>query len=92
MRAAVAVAVIALALLAGCVEQPPPAGFPPQNACGAEALQGLVGQSARVLETMRFSQDVRVLQPGTAVTMDFSPTRLNIEIDAAERIVRVFCG
>lgn len=71
-------------------EQPDP--LPPANACGADDLQGLVGKSARVLETMRFGQPVRIIRPGMAVTMDYSPARLNIEIDAAERIIRVSCG
>jgi hypothetical protein len=40
---------------------------------------------------MRFGQEVRILRPGMAVTADYVPTRLNIEIDAAETIVRVSC-
>ena len=85
-----------LPLLAAGAEPPapptpeprPPAG----ESCGAEALQGLVGQSARVLETMRFGTTTRILRPGMAVTMDYSPTRLNISIDEHERIRRVTCG
>jgi Peptidase inhibitor I78 family len=64
----------------------------PVDECGAGALQGLVGQSARVLLTMRFSQDVRVIQPGMAVTMDFLPNRLNIWIAEGDVIERVTCG
>jgi hypothetical protein len=41
---------------------------------------------------MRFSQQVRVIRPGQAVTMDYSPARLNIEVNGAERISRVSCG
>jgi hypothetical protein len=84
-----------LALIA-CVEAAPPNPspvdpLPPANACGADALQDLVGQTAKRLETMRFGQEVRILRPGMAVTADYVPTRLNIEIDAAETIVRVSC-
>lgn len=83
--------------LAACVEtgptQPGPVIDPmPVNACGALDLQFLVGERASVLETMRFSQQVRVIRPGQAVTMDYSPARLNIEVNGAERISRVTCG
>jgi len=63
-----------------------------ENACGAAGLQTLLGQPASVLETMRFANPVRVIRPGMAVTMDFNPARLNIEVDAAEEITRISCG
>jgi len=81
-----------LLFLAGCIPEPTPAPPPQETACGAAELQGLVGQSAKVLETMRFSQVMRVLRPGMAVTMDFSAERLNIEVDTSGRISRVSCG
>lgn len=89
--------IVGLALgLAACVPEPvaPPLIDPltTENACGADDLQGLVGQSASVLATMRFGQTVRVIRPGMGVTMDFSPQRLNIEVDADEVITRISCG
>ncbi len=60
--------------------------------CGADELQDLVGQPATRLETMRFGTEVRVIHPGMAVTMDYSAGRLNIDVDAAGSIVRVYCG
>lgn len=68
---------------------------PPTNTadtCGAAQLQTLVGQPASVLETMRFSQNLRVIQPGMSVTMDYNAERLNIEIGQNEQIIRVACG
>ncbi len=62
------------------------------DACGASELQDLVGQPGSVLETMRFSQDLRVIPPGTAVTMDYREDRLNIDLDEAGQITRVWCG
>ena len=62
------------------------------ESCGAGELQGLVGQPQAVLQTMRFSQPVRVIGYGMAVTMDFSPDRLNIEMGPDGRIARVWCG
>ncbi|MGL6209221.1 MAG: I78 family peptidase inhibitor [Paracoccaceae bacterium] len=66
--------------------------LPVAGSCGADALQGLVGQPASVLQTMKFGQLVRVIRPGQAVTMDYSEDRLNIEVDGAEVISRVSCG
>lgn len=82
-------------LLAACVApapKPTPDPMPPITACGAGELQGLIGRSAAVLQTMRFAGPVRVIRPGMAVTMDYSPNRLNIEVDAREIITRVSCG
>lgn len=81
--------------LAACkpeAEAPVAGGVPPDDACGAAALQGLIGQPASVLAAMTFGPATRVLRPGMAVTMDYSPERLNIELDAAETIIRVSCG
>lgn len=75
-----------------------PAGAPPVDplpnveSCGAEGLQQLLGQPEAVLATLRFSTVLRVIRPGMAVTMDYSPSRLNIEIDATGRISRISCG
>lgn len=65
---------------------------PPVGTCGAEELQYLVGQPAAVLQTMRFGQVVRVIEPGMAVTMDYAPDRLNIELDKNDVISRISCG
>lgn len=93
MRARATGAGAALALLALAACQPAPPVTPTGDArCGAEALQTRIGQSARVLETMRFAGPVRIIRPGMAVTMDYRPDRLNIEIDAANTIARVWCS
>lgn len=95
MRNVAGMALVAL-MLAGCA--PVGAGVPAQpaepgeDACGAAALQGLVGQPESVLETMRFAGPVRVITPGMAVTMDYNAARLNIEVDEGRVIWRVTCG
>lgn len=81
--------VAAAALLCACVE---PAA-PDEDACGAAGLQYLVGQDEAALAAITFAAErVRVIRPGQPVTMDYSPERLNIELDAAGRIQRLSCG
>lgn len=88
--------VLPLGLLA-CI-QPIPATVPvavaPQieNACGAADLQNLVGQPVTALQTMRFGVVTRIIQPGTIVTMDYAPARLNIQVGDREIISGVRCG
>jgi hypothetical protein len=80
-------------LLAGCVMEPVPA--PPDDnlaSCGADDLQYLVGRPGVILDGMRFAQDVRVIQYGMAVTMDYNPYRLNFWLDRRDVIERVVCG
>ena len=86
-------------VFAACVEGglPPDPGvvvppMPPLGACGAPDLQYLVGQPEAVLQKMKFAGPVRIIRPGMAVTMDYSESRLNIEIDKSGRINRVTCG
>lgn len=87
------VAVAVTALLAGCEPMGTPvAGQPSPNQCGALDLQYLVGSPDTVLETMRFAGPVRVIPQGSAVTMDYNPSRINFELDRYKMISRVFCG
>lgn len=77
-------------VLAACVEgEAPPAQI---GTCGASELQYLVGKPETVLQTMKFAGPVRIIQPGMAVTMDYSESRLNILINDTGRIESVTCG
>ena len=94
MRIPALLLALPIALL-GCVPEPEPPvtdPMPVEDACGANGLQDLVGQSAKKLEVMRFAKPVRIIRPGMAVTMDYSAERLNIEINEAKIISRVSCG
>lgn len=79
----------AQALLAGCVATTP---VDVADQCGASELQYLVGKPGVMLDGMRFSQDVRVIQYGMAITMDYREDRLNFWLDARDVIERVVCG
>ncbi len=52
----------------------------------------LIGQPKSVLETMKFANPIRVLEPGSAATMDYSPSRTNIIVDKQGIIREIRCG
>lgn len=93
-RLAYLLAPAALALVTGCDPRPgvSPVAFDSTPRCGAEKLQGLLGQNASVLGGMEFDAPLRVIRPGMAVTMDYSPDRLNIELDEDDTIIRLWCA
>ena len=82
-----------LPLLAACAGTAPIDARPNQtsDACGASGYQSLVG---RPLAAASFPAglDLRLINPGEAVTMDYRDTRLNVEVDARGTITRVRCG
>ncbi|WP_291841171.1 I78 family peptidase inhibitor [Limimaricola sp.] len=90
--------VLALLLLgAACAQVSAEDGPPalPQGAddtCDAAAHADLIGQDAGVLSALPASRMMRIIRPDTAVTMDYFAGRLNIDVDAGERIVRLHCG
>ena len=80
-------AALALILaLAGCV------AVPEETTCGAAGMQDLVGRDNDVLVAMSFPAGTRLIYPGTPVTEDYRPDRLNIDIDQSGRITGVWCG
>lgn len=86
--------ILPVMLLAACVDPAPPAGQPNdvrQGQCGAERLQGLVGQPKAVLARMELPSGARIIGPDQAVTMDYRPNRLNIETGPNARISRIGC-
>ena len=89
MRMALAVALLALA---GCATMPPA-----EAKCAAEGLAGFVGQPLspplqKRLQRRAGARSVRVIRPGEMVTMDYRADRLNIRVDAQERMTRLSCG
>lgn len=65
---------------------------PVEGACGASALQELVGRDMSALAAMTFPDTTRFISPGDAITMDFSPSRLNFDLDENGVITRIWCG
>ena len=77
------------------VESPPPAAG--EGPCNAGAAQALVGASASQqlgADAMQRSgaREFRWIPPNSAVTMDYRPTRLNVEYDEAGTVTAIRCG
>ncbi len=84
--------VLALAALTACTQIPPDPPTGESLACGASPDSNLVGQSVDILAAMTFPAPMRVIKPGMAITMDYNPKRLNIDVDDKGIITRVWCG
>jgi hypothetical protein len=91
---------LAALALAGCATTAPPspsAPSPPSGQCNADALGDLVGRpgdAALGADAMRRSGALRLrwIRPGDMVTMDYSAQRLNVHLDAQERVDHFACG
>ncbi|MGR3495374.1 I78 family peptidase inhibitor [Citreimonas sp.] len=75
----------AILLLAGCGWFRGDAG-----SCDKNRLNGYVGRSVESLPEL--SGVTRVIEPDTMVTQDYWPTRLNVDVNEAGTITRVWCG
>jgi hypothetical protein len=76
--------------LAACVPDPPNIAL--GTDCDPDRFAGLIGQSGEIARLLVLDQPMRVIAPGTAVTMDYVMQRINFELDAADRITAVRCG
>lgn len=65
---------------------------PDLSSCGAEGLAGLIGQPQTALPATGGWGALRMLSPGSAMTMDYSETRLNVNIDGHGIILALSCG
>ncbi len=70
----------------------------PLPGCDAQAAAAvLIGRvrsatgEAQALERSG-ARSIRWIAPGEAVTMDYQPERLNVELDASGRVIRARCG
>lgn len=67
------------------------------ESCVADRVQYAIGQTLTSdlqakLKSQAGAEIVRVADQNGAITMDYSPFRLNIFTDAAKKIVRIDCG
>lgn len=66
------------------------------EACGADRLDDFVGRLAdadtrRAVEALVATDDIRWIRPGDAVIEDLRADRLNLELDAEDRIETIDC-
>ena len=72
--------------------------YPPQAMqCDADRARWAIGREATadVVDEVRAatqSSQVRVIAPGQAVTMDYSPVRVNIHVTDRNAITSITCG
>ncbi|MAM57468.1 MAG: hypothetical protein CMN25_09060 [Salinicola sp.] len=92
-------------LLAGCSTAPKPDDAPrppdvkpvPEDACGAQTVGSLVGETltdelqAQIADRSR-AADIRVIEPGKSYTMDYRAQRLDIKVDDQRMITDISCG
>ncbi len=60
--------------------------------CPADAHQDWVGKRIDVLNEVELPEGTRVLFPTTPATMDYREDRMNVTVDKADTITRVYCG
>ncbi|MDR5860240.1 hypothetical protein FZZ93_06810 [Halomonas eurihalina] len=107
---ATAAAIMLTSLLAGCAGSASTSSAPPRDeapkpptmsqtndACGAQQVQGHIGDSYTEALGERLERDsgaatVRVKRPGQAVTMEFRADRLDVSLDDAGVIQAIRCG
>ncbi len=70
----------------------PPGLVDGEDTCGREALAPLVGAPVAEMLALGGWQTLRIIHPGDFVTQDFSPTRLNVDVDGNDLILRLSCG
>lgn len=62
------------------------------KSCGGEDFEGWIGQTWNETKVALAGPNLRLITPGMAVTMDYNPQRLNVELDDSGTISALFCG
>lgn len=92
-------ATIGLLAAVGCTSAMAPSGGISANskivlggdACGASALQHLVGEEFATVRHAGHLQDAQVQTHVSAVTLEFEPHRLNVVLDSGGRVAAIGC-
>lgn len=72
------------------VENPVPVGM--DDSCDAAQYASVVGQDATALERVLILGQVRIVRPGSVLTQDYRPERINFIIGADNSIRQITCG
>lgn len=92
-----ALALSACATTAAEEAPPRPIRVAPDGNCDASGLQEHIGhtataESGAILLKESDARSLRWIPPDSAVTMDYSPSRLNVSYDRDMKITRISCG
>lgn len=60
--------------------------------CGAARHEHRVGEPGDAVQASMFPPGARVLRPGMVMTMDYRSERLNVVINEAGKVDRIYCG
>lgn len=84
----------ALPVLPACMPTAPamPPAMPPATCDEAALSAELTGRDAALIDPAAFPGPVRIIRPGDMVTMDYNPNRINVRLDAQDRVASVTCG
>jgi len=91
-------AIAVATLLVGCAPMTKqPAATSGPKGCDAGKLHDLIGKpydgsEADALRNKAGARLIRVIRPGNMVTMDFREDRLNVKLDASDRVTGLNCG
>lgn len=91
-------AILATVAVAGCgpaetvSDAPTRADEAGPDSCNAASYQPLVGGPVSAFDQSTISDPVRIIPPGSIVTTEYNPTRLNVDLDGRNQIVRFWCG
>lgn len=75
----------------GPVDSDAPPVDPESLPCDFPGLLGQVPGEALLAQTLG-GRGYRVLPPGSMATQDYSPARVNLELDESGKVKRVWCG
>ena len=94
----VMIATLSLVTLAACQtgegEPSKAAPLPDGEAdtCGAQRYADSIGTPHEDHDFAAPDRPLRIIPPMSAITMDHSPARLNVDLDEDGRVVRLWCG
>lgn len=92
-----------LMVLGACSPQVPDSGATPGDVadavpiaeelapCGGGEVQDLIGQPVSGLRD-RFPDGTRIIPAGGLIAQEYSPKRMNVDLDGAGGIARIWCG
>ncbi len=79
-----------LLLLASCASNEIPTRDPVPS-CGALAYSSFIGGPVSRLQEQDLPRSVRILRPDQAITLDYSPDRLTVDVDQGGRVSSITC-